>query len=398
MSDFQAVAQPDLVWQEPVQGGLGGAYVADLPDLRGTRPWQRLLAAYRKDHRSFEIIEQTIKQDFEYHYLVLQDDDGTVRDIQPFFLNIQDVAAGVGSWARLMVRILRKVMPRLLTLRTLMVGSPVCEAHLTTLAEDAQWCAKAMHAALPALGRRYRASLLVLKEFPAAHRDNLACFSNNGYARIPSMPYATLELNFANFDQYMGNVLGKSFRKDLRRKFRDADRAGRLSMTVVSDITPYIDEVYPLYLQVYDRARLKFEKLTPDYLCRLGRECPDRARFFIWRLAGKAIAFSACTIHDGAIWDEYLGLDYSLALDLHLYFVTFRDLINWACEQKLTRYYTTALNYDPKLHLRCMLAPLDLYVRHTNPLLNFFFRRFVRLLRPTRSDPAIARFPNAHEL
>ncbi len=174
--------------------------------------------------------------------------------------------------------------------------------------------------------------------------------------------------------------------------------AGQIEMHSLNSLGPHLDEVYPLYLQVYERAKLKFEKLTKDYLRRMGDECPDKMRYFIWRHRGRPVAFSVCTIHDNAIWDEYLGLDYSVALDLHLYFITFRDLINWACKQGLKRYYTTALNYDPKLHLKCDLAPLDLYVRHTNGVLNTIFRPFLKLLGPTRGDPVIHKFPNADEL
>lgn len=398
MSLVEGTHQPVLLWDRPVQTSLGKAYVADLDDLRDNPIWAQRLALYRKDHRSLEIIEQTIRQDFEYHYLILQDHTGRVRDIQPFFVHTQDLMGGMGPRVQKLMRILRKAIPRLLTLRTLMVGSPTCEGHLTSESGDAQWCAAAMHAALEELGKTYRASLVVLKEFPSIHRQNLACFTNDGYTRIPSMPYATLELAFDSFEQYMQQSLSKAFRKNLRRKFRDAERFGCLEMQVLGDISECVDEVYPLYLQVYERAQLKFEKLTPEYLRRMGRQCPDRTRFFVWRLGGKAVAFSVCSIHDGAIWDEYLGLDYTLAFDLHLYFVTFRDLIDWACQQGLKRYYTTALSYDPKLHLRCDLAPIDLYVRHTNPLLNVLFRPFLKLLQPTRSDPAIAKFQNASEL
>ena len=59
----------------------------------------------------------------------------------------------------------------------------------------------------------------------------------------------------------------------------------------------------------------------------LSRTMPDRARFFLWRQNGKAIAFSIALVHDETIYDDYLGLDYQVALDLHLYFYTFRDII-----------------------------------------------------------------------
>ena len=70
----------------------------------------------------------------------------------------------------------------------------------------------------------------------------------------------------------------------------------------------------------------------------------------------------------------------------------------WALAQGLSRYCSSPLNYEPKLHLDCALAPLDLYVRHTSPWLNRIFPPVLKLLEPTRHDPVIQRFPNAREL
>ena len=89
---------------------------------------------------------------------------------------------------------------------------------------------------------------------------------------------------------------------------------------------------------------------------------------------------------------------YSVALDLHLYFYTLRDVISWSLQQRLKYYCSNPLNYDPKLHLGCRLVPLDLYVRHTAPVLNPIFRRAVKYLEPTRHDPVLRQFPNADQL
>ena len=114
--------------------------------------------------------------------------------------------------------------------------------------------------------------------------------------------------------------------------------------------------------------------------------------------AGKAIAFSLCLIHRDTIYDEYLGLDYAVAFDLNLYFYTLRDIINWAITHGIQWYVSSALNYEPKLHLRCDLAPLDLYVAHTSPIVNAFMKRLLPLLEPTRNDPVLHRFPNFREV
>ena len=124
----------------------------------------------------------------------------------------------------------------------------------------------------------------------------------------------------------------------LRRKFRKTERAAKIDMEVLNDISPHIDAIYPLYLQVHERSPMKFETLTKEFFVRIAKEMPERTRFFVWRTSDKIIAFSLGLVCGDTIYDECLGLDYDVALDLHLYFYTMRDVIRWAIDQKL-RYY-----------------------------------------------------------
>jgi predicted N-acyltransferase len=279
-----------------------------------------------------------------------------------------------------------------------MIGNAAGEGHLSACApEDETWVANALHEVLTPFARQSKASLIVFKDFPAKYRDALDNLAEKDFARVPSMPMTELTLDYRDFDHYV-TTLGASTRKDLRRKFRKIATAEPISVEVVNDLTPYVEEVYPFYLQVHERSPMKFERLTKEYLSELGRRMPDRARFFIWRQSEKAIAFSVALVHDDTIYDDYLGLDYRVALDLHLYFHTFRDILTWSIGQGLRRYRSSPLNYEPKLHLGCLLYPLDLYVRHTNPILNRIFRPILKFLEPTRHDPVLHRFRNAREL
>jgi hypothetical protein len=103
-------------------------------------------------------------------------------------------------------------------------------------------------------------------------------------------------------------------------------------------------------------------------------------------------------VHGDTLYDLYLGMQYPLALELHLYFYTFRDVLSWAMGQKLKWYCSTPLGYDPKLRLGCDLAPLDLYVRHRWDVANFFMKRILPWLEPTRNDKTLREFSNYHEL
>jgi len=381
-----------------IRGLHGVVKVVTRAELQNCDVWKRSFHDKCKDHRYYEIVEETLQDGFEHHYLLLEDDSGNAQAIQPVFFVRQNLVEGVPGQVSSIVGRVRKIFPRFLTMRVLMVG---CAAGTGDLAacdlKDKSWVTNALQASLSTYGRQNKASLIVLKDFPATYRSELETFRASGYARIPSMPMTRLPLRYRNWDEYF-RTLSKATRKDLRRKFRKADRAPKIEMEIVSNVTAVVDEIYPLYLAVHERSSLKFETLTKDYFRAIAERMPDRARFFIWRQLGKIVAFSFCLVCGDKIYDECIGLDYNVALGLHLYFYTLRDIISWALEHGLKYYYSNPLNYEPKLHLDCELVPLDLYVMHTNPLLNPIFRRLIKYLGPTRHDPVLQRFPNADQL
>jgi predicted N-acyltransferase len=376
----------------------GVAKIVRIDALKGNEFWKRAFAGKTKDHRYYELIEQTLPNQFEHHYVVLEDRVGKTRAIQPIFFVRQNLVEGVPGKIRAIVDLVRKKFPRFLTMRVLMVGCAAGEGQLGAIdPHDEAWLAQTLPPILLSFAKQKRASLVVWKDFSSGCRSAMAALTENGYVRAPSMPMTRLRIDYESFDEYLGQI-GYVSRKSLRRKFRKTERVAKIDMEVVTDITPHIDEIYPLYLQVHERSPMKFEVLTKEFFSAIGRTMPERARFFIWRSSGKIIAFSLCLVSGDTIHDECLGLDYGVAFELYLYFYTLRDVISWSMAQGLRCYSSGPLNYDPKLHLGHELAPLDLYVMHTRPLLNPIFQFAVKYLEPTRHDPILKKFPNADRL
>jgi predicted N-acyltransferase len=212
------------------------------------------------------------------------------------------------------------------------------------------------------------------------------------------LPMTRLCIDYESFDDYMKRALNSATRKKLRKKFEATARASPIEMSVFADVTPVIAQVYPLYLDVYERSQLHFEKLTEQYFCELGRRMEDRVRFFLWRQSGRIVAFATCMVQRDNIYAEYIGLDYDVALDLHLYHYAFRDMVSWAIANGYKWFRSSGLNYDPKLHLRHLLDPIDLYVRHTSTPVNALLKRILPLIEPTRYDKTLAKFRNYQDL
>jgi Peptidogalycan biosysnthesis/recognition len=305
-----------------------GVQVISRHQLRNCQHWHHAFASQHKDHRYYEIVNDTIHPEFDYLYFALRDSRGEVRAIQPFFILDQDILAGARLYVGRLIDVARRHWPRFMYMRTMMVGCVAGEAHL----DDGNDAARTANAELLAevIAKHARAlgvRLIVLKEFPDDYREVLSCFVRVGFIRIPSMPLTRLNIAYSSFDEYTRSVLNSATRSKLRKKFRATEHDIPIELTVSNDITPIIDEIYPLYLHVYERSKLHFERLTKDYFCRLGKMMPDRVRFFVWRRNGKTVAFGECLVHGDTMYAEYLGLDYSVALQLHLYHYVFRDLV-----------------------------------------------------------------------
>lgn len=370
-------------------------------DLDCLPEWRNAFANLRKDHRYYELVEDTIAQGFEYRYFVVRDADSRVLAIQPFLLLDQDLLAGAGPRTGALAGILRRFWPRFLHLRTLMIGCAAGEGHLDGGPGDEprlRNAARLLAAAIVRHARALGAALIVLKEFPASYRGALGCFLAEKFTRVPSLPMTRLDIDYPSFEDYLERALSRKTRRDLRLKFRAAEKGPPIELEIRTDVTPMIEELYPLYLQVYARSRMQFEKLTPAYFCEIGRRMPDKVRFFVWRRDGRAIAFSLCMIEGNAIYAEYLGLDYAVALDLHLYHYAMRDVIRWSMARGCKSFRSGGMNYDPKLHMRHRLEPLDLYVRHTSALANAVLKRILPLIEPTRRDKTLRKFANFDEI
>jgi hypothetical protein len=368
-------------------------------ELSGCEPWSSTFADQRKDHRYYEILDDTLRDNFEYRYFAILDTFGRVRAVQPFFLVDQDILEGLTLRQIRWIAIVRRFYPRFLILRALMVGCSAGEAHLAaSLTLPGNAVAEALSSGIVRQARSLNAHLIVLKEFPARYRNVLHCFTQCGFARAPSMPMTMLDIRYDSFDAYLDEALNSSSRRKWRKNLRATAGMSDIRMSVTDDATSFVDEIYPLYSQVFDRSKMRFEKLTKDYFCQLGQRMHDKVRFFAWRRGNILVAFSLCMLQGDSMYAEYVGFDYAVALDLHLYHYIIRDMINWGISQDYKWFRSSGLNYDPKLHMRHRLDPLDLYVRHTSTAANAILKLALPWMVPARYDVTLKLFPNYQEL
>jgi hypothetical protein len=153
----------------PVHTALGSVRIVTRGEVEQLPAWRSAFAEVRKDFRYYQIVEDTLPQGFDHGYFVMENAAGEVKAVQPFFLLQQDLLQGAGPGAAKWMARVRKVWPKALTMRTLMVGCAAGEGHLAN-GDEAAWIADLLHSALRQIARKLRAPMVVLKEFPARYR------------------------------------------------------------------------------------------------------------------------------------------------------------------------------------------------------------------------------------
>jgi hypothetical protein len=89
-------------------------------DLQHHQGWQVAFANERKDHRYYELVEDTLHPEFNYRYFVIKDAIGQVCAVQPAFSLDQDLLVGVSPRFGTVIDAIRRIWPRLMRARTLM--------------------------------------------------------------------------------------------------------------------------------------------------------------------------------------------------------------------------------------------------------------------------------------
>src|SRR5215813_2007643 len=125
-------------WGTPIPVPSGTAYLVDRSGLRDMAEWKRVWAGERHDHRYYDILDETIPP-FEYHYVVLEDNAGRVRAVQPVFVSLLDLLEGLPERSRRIAHLLTWMAPSVARFRTMWVGPSVGEAALGAGAGERSW-------------------------------------------------------------------------------------------------------------------------------------------------------------------------------------------------------------------------------------------------------------------
>jgi predicted N-acyltransferase len=296
------------------------------------------------------------------------------------FLMDYSMDANLGGPMKRITGFIRKLFPNIFSLKILFCGMPLGQGRIG-VSGQADAVMKAIQRRMERIARKSRASVIVFKGFDQASAALLDPLQKSGFSKIESLPSTELKIDFKDFEGYL-KTLSSANRYDLRRKFKKVDGQVDIRLEIVADLeNDTLQEVYRLYLELVNRHDMGFELMPIEFFKNISKNMPKHARYFLWRIEGRLVAFMLCFVSKDLFMDYYLGLDYSVAHKYHLYFIKLRDTLNWCIKHGIKKYDMGFTGYETKRRLNFDIVALYIYVKLRNRALGPVYSLICKLVK-----------------
>ncbi|MFK0690104.1 GNAT family N-acetyltransferase [Mesorhizobium sp. IMUNJ 23033] len=348
----------------------------------GKLVWNACFQDEIEDYDYLVAVETSGMEGFTWRYLALFEDGRAVAAIPLFLTEYQLETTMDSQRLRGIVQRIRRHLPSFLALKLACLGSPCTETCVPGFHPDVPSARKPeLLAALLVGFERFAGmqgcSLRGVKDFPNTLGEELRrVLDDKGFAAIPGMPTAWLDVDFSSIDDYLGR-LSAGTRKDMRRKLKSSQY---IRIEARTDLTDLLPRVLCLYQGTRNRSDWKFEALTAGYFAGVLENMPGRSLCFCYYVGETLLAANLLVRRDGALIDKFFCMD-AQGRRYNLYYLSWFNNLSYCIEQGIKRYQSGQSSYDSKLRLGSKLTANTMFFKHRNPVV----QRLLRLVAPLMS-------------
>lgn len=165
------------------------------------------------------------------------------------------------------------------------------------------------------------------------------------FSRVASLPVAVLEVRP---DYYAS--LGRRTRRNLRLKLRDSAALRHEEYSGFPQ--QYADTIYAHYLNIYGKADMQFERVTPRFFENMGKV----GKYILYRDGDDLIGFTLLVCRGDTVYAKYMGMDLARGRRHGLYFRMFIDAIDICIRDGYRKLQTGQSSYQFKRRLGSRLV------------------------------------------
>jgi predicted N-acyltransferase len=350
--------------------------------------WEKVYPDVLENYGFYRNLDESDTGQFAMRYIIAYK-RGVPVAATTFFLLNYSLDTSINGPLRRVTNSIKKRLPNIFSIKAVVCGMPIGQGRIGCSA-DGDAVIDAILRRLEQAARKSRSSIIAFKDFQPGYRGLLdKRLHRKGFKKFDGLPDTALEVRFRDFEDYLKTLSGAN-RYDLRRKFKRVDGKVNIDLKVTEDLDEKeLKDVYRLYLDIVEKHEMGFELLPESFFRNMARHMPGQVKYFLWKIDGKLAAFLFCLVSKDVLIDYYVGLDYAVAHEYHLYFLKFRDVLNWCITNGIKRYEMGITGYEPKRRLGFEFIPMYLYVKLRNRALRPVFNFICNFLKFENFDASL---------
>lgn len=234
---------------------------------------------------------------------------------------------------------------------------------------------------------RGKISAILVKDFYRAvpQIDNSESFKGNAFSVEPNM-FAEIPDGVTDLEGYI-QMFSKKYRNRAKGILKNRSSFEIRELTL-DDIVKFNDDIYQLYLNIFDRAKFKLLQLPTTYFIDTKRIFNEQ--FFVRAIfyQGKIVAFSSgFFMHNKTVEAHYIGLNYKVNEELELYQNILYDFIEQAIGRNFVTVNLGRTAAEIKTTIGAKAHDLICYLQAQNTISKLIVKPFIEFLKPKHWTP-----------
>lgn len=201
-----------------------------------------------------------------------------------------------------------------------------------------------------------------------------------GFLSVEGQALAYVPIDFSSREEYLSR-LSKPRRKNFKRKLKSLNELNIEQLSTGDERFndhEFRTYLYELYLAVYHQSEIHFDLLSPEFFSEILQDVHSGGKIFLYWADTTLVGYNICYEYKDNLVDKYIGLNYPLAKDYNLYFISWFVNLDYALTHNL-KFYIAGWT-DPEV--KAQLGAKFTFTRHLvwihSPALRFILKK----LRP----------------
>ncbi|NQS90284.1 GNAT family N-acetyltransferase [Patescibacteria group bacterium] len=333
-------------------------------------------------YKYLNAIEKSEINDCRYYYPVVYEEGRIIAHACVYFISTELDAFAQGITKKI-IDLIRRKWKGFFVLRSLECGTPVALGSTVSFREGINQAEvlSLMRREIENLAKKLNIGVVLFRDF---YDEELGVFDNlteAGYNRIHNLSNTKLEIRWKSFDEYL-NSMRSNYRMKIIKRMKKCHREN-VTIQVLRNFSRYADELERLWTNVYYHAtEYRRERLTAVFFRNIDQYLGERSGIILVKEDNMPIGFGLLLFDDETLTSMFFGINYDYNKDHFIYFNLLYKVVEVAIEEGMNDIDMGITTLVPKKDIGFAVAPLNMYMKHFNPLLNKIVPRAFEMMTP----------------